>query len=225
VGGCDHKVGQEETTGRFEELEHWVRERFTQAGAVDYTWSGQIYEPVDYMAFIGRNPMTKHTYIVTGDSGDGLTHGVLASKILADEIQGVSNPWTKLYDPNRMASIIKSAASVLEHGVQINTQYKRFLQSDIEDLGDLKNGCGGVLNPKTSKPVAIYKDENGTVHRYSALCPHLKAVVSWNGTEQSWDCPVHGSRFSKDGHCVIGPAKMNLQPEDDAGRKSQAAVG
>lgn len=49
VGGCDHKVGQDDPNGRFEELEKWTRERFTKAGSVDYKWSGQIFEPVDYM--------------------------------------------------------------------------------------------------------------------------------------------------------------------------------
>lgn len=28
IGGCDHKVGQEEESGRFQELEQWVRERY-----------------------------------------------------------------------------------------------------------------------------------------------------------------------------------------------------
>ena len=56
VGGCDHKVGQEDTTGRFDELETWTRERFPSAGSVDYAWSGQIFDPVDYMAFIGLDP-------------------------------------------------------------------------------------------------------------------------------------------------------------------------
>jgi glycine/D-amino acid oxidase-like deaminating enzyme len=55
AGGRDHAVGQEEPTGRFEELETWTRERFTQGGKVDYAWSGQITEPIDYMAFIGKN--------------------------------------------------------------------------------------------------------------------------------------------------------------------------
>lgn len=33
VGGCDHKVGQEDTTGRFAELETWTRERFLPPAA------------------------------------------------------------------------------------------------------------------------------------------------------------------------------------------------
>jgi len=47
------------------------------------------------MAFVGINPGTKHTYIVTGDSGNGLTHGVLAGRLIADQIEGVSNDWGK----------------------------------------------------------------------------------------------------------------------------------
>jgi glycine/D-amino acid oxidase-like deaminating enzyme/nitrite reductase/ring-hydroxylating ferredoxin subunit len=222
VGGCDHKVGQEDTKGRFEELETWVRERFTRAGSVDYKWSGQIYEPVDYMAFIGKNQGSNRVYIVTGDSGDGLTHGVLAGKLIADEIQGTANPWAELYNPSRMLSIAKSLPSMLAHDIQINMQYKRFLQSDIQDIEDLVPGTGGVLNRKIlSTPTAVYKDDSGVVHQFSALCPHMKGVVCWNGTEKSWDCPVHGSRFSKDGICIQGPAKANLTPVDEQGKAAQ----
>jgi len=222
VGGCDHKVGQEETTGRFAELEKWTRERFTKAGSVDYAWSGQVFDPVDYMAFIGLNSGMKHTYIVTGDSGNGLTHGVLAGRLIADEIEGLPNDWGKLYAPSRKASLLKSAGSILAHDVQIQTQYKRFLQSDIKDIEDLQPGTGGVLNPTLKAPLAVYKDDEGGVHKFSALCPHLKGVVCWNGLEKSWDCPVHGSRFSKDGICITGPAKAGLSPVDEDGRAMQA---
>lgn len=222
VGGCDHKVGQEEPIGRFEELEKWTRERFTKAGPVDYQWSGQVFEPVDYVAFIGRDTGTKHTWIVTGDSGNGLTHGVLASRILANEIEGKGDPWSELYRPNRVGSLLKSGKEMLSHDLQINSQYKRFLQSDIQDIEDLPNGEGGVLNPTTKTPMAVYKDDEGGVHKFSALCPHLKGVVCWNRSEKSWDCPVHGSRFSKDGICVMGPSKGNLPPADDSGSSLQS---
>jgi Rieske Fe-S protein len=59
------------------------------------------------------------------------------------------------------------------------------------------------------------------VSKYSALCPHLQGIVCWNDVEKSFDCPVHGSRFSKDGICVNGPAKSNLSPADKAGAADQ----
>ncbi|KAL2395998.1 hypothetical protein ABEF93_003282 [Exophiala dermatitidis] len=217
VGGCDHKVGQEdEWDERYKELETWTRERFTHAGSVDYKWSGQIFEPVDYMAFIGKKSGCTRTYTITGDSGNGLTHGVLAGKLIADEIQGIKNPWAKVYDPkNRKTTLISKAPDILQHDLQINAQYKRLVKSDIKDIEDLGCDEGGVLNPTMSKPQAIYKDKDGKVHRLSALCPHMQGVVCWNNDEKSWDCPVHGSRFSKYGTQLIGPAKMGLQRLDD----------
>lgn len=223
VGGGDHKVGQEETDPHYEELESWARERFPQCTSVDYRWSGQIFEPVDHVAFIGANQGCDHIYIVTGDSGNGLTHGVLAGKLIADQIAPQPAPagdlarpdWTaitKLYSPKRMGSILKSLPIMLAHDAQINFQYKRFLESDIQDIEDLAPGTGGVLNPLTKLPIAVYKDEKGNVTKRSALCPHLHGVVCWNQAEKSWDCPVHGSRFSPQGLCVDGPAKSNLPP-------------
>jgi glycine/D-amino acid oxidase-like deaminating enzyme/nitrite reductase/ring-hydroxylating ferredoxin subunit len=210
VGGADHKVGQEDPTNRFDELERWVRERFTHAGSVDYKWSGQVLEPVDYVAFLGKNQGCDRVYVVTGDSGNGLTHGVIAGRLIADEITGTENSWAKLYSPKRLASIVKSAPDMIAHDVQVNMQYKRFLTSDIQDIEDLAPGSGGVLNPTLSKPIAVYKDEKGGVTKMSALCPHMKGVVCWNAVEKSFDCPVHGSRFSAKGDCVQGPAKAGL---------------
>ncbi|KAH8776258.1 FAD dependent oxidoreductase-domain-containing protein [Diaporthe sp. PMI_573] len=233
VGGGDHKVGQDDTLPRFDELENWARERFPQCMTVDYKWSGQIFEPVDYMAFIGKNQGCDHIYIVTGDSGNGLTHGVLAGRLLADQIapqpaeQDESNradkiafspDWAavaKLYSPKRLGSILKSAPTMLAHDLQINAQYKRFLQSDISDIEDLAPGTGGVLNPLTKTPMVVFRDEQGNVTKMSALCPHMKGVVCWNQTEKSFDCPVHGSRFSPMGLCITGPSMGNLEPAED----------
>ncbi|KAH7384692.1 FAD dependent oxidoreductase-like protein [Pyrenochaeta sp. MPI-SDFR-AT-0127] len=221
VGGGDHKVGQGDTSAPFVELEKWTRARFPQATTIDYKWSGQVFEPVDYMAFIGKNRGKKHIYIITGDSGNGLTHGVRAGKLIADSITEQPNPWILTYDPKRIASIAKSLPSMISHDVQINTQYKRFAQTDITNIEDLIPGEGGVLNTNSTKPLAVYKDEGGQVHQFSAICPHLHAVVTWNHTEKSWDCPVHGSRFTKDGVQLCGPSKAGLQPADQSGEKSQ----
>lgn len=163
----------------------------------------------------------KYVYIVTGDSGNGLTHGVLAGRLIADQIEGTENPWSKLYSPSRLSSIAKSLPTMLSHDVQINMQYKRFLQSDLKDIEDLAPGTGGVLNPTLKIPIAVYKDDGGKVEQFSALCPHMQGVVCWNPIERSFDCPVHGSRFSKDGICVQGPAKGNLNPVDDAAGAAQ----
>lgn len=42
-------------------------------------------------------------------------------------------------------------------------------------------------------------------------CTHLGGVLSWNGADQSWDCPLHGSRFGVDGGVLEGPATRSLE--------------
>jgi Rieske Fe-S protein len=73
----------------------------------------------------------------------------------------------------------------------------------------LKPGEGAIMREGISK-IAVYRDDAGTVHKLSATCPHLGCVVAWNSTEQTWDCPCHGSRFSANGHVYQGPANSNL---------------
>lgn len=37
-------------------------------------------------------------------------------------------------------------------------------------------------------------------------CPHLGCALKYNPDEHSWDCPCHGSRFTKDGKLIDNPA-------------------
>lgn len=42
-------------------------------------------------------------------------------------------------------------------------------------------------------------------------CPHLGCALKWNPVEHSWDCPCHGSRFTKDGELIDNPATDDLK--------------
>ena len=66
---------------------------FPAAGDIEFRWSGQIMEPIDGLAFIGRNPGDENIYIVTGDSGHGMTHGTIAGILITDLIRGLKNAW------------------------------------------------------------------------------------------------------------------------------------
>src|ERR1019366_2322242 len=80
------------------------RERaFQWRGDTEFRWSGQVMEPVDRLAFIGRNPGDQDIYVVTGDSGNGMTHGTIAGILLTDLILGKKNAWESLYDPSRVS--------------------------------------------------------------------------------------------------------------------------
>lgn len=213
AGGEDHKTGQADKENldaheRYTKLEHWTRRRFPSLKEIVFHWSGQVMEPVDMMAFIGKNPGDKNIYIATGDSGNGMTHGTIAGILISDLILGRKNPWEKLYDPSRIT--LKAAPEFFQEAGNMSAQYLDFFEAgDIKSIEELRPGQGAILNAK-GKKVAVYKDEVQTVHAYSAICPHLGCVVQWNDDEKSFDCPCHGSRFTCMGEVVNGPAMNGL---------------
>jgi Rieske Fe-S protein len=36
-------------------------------------------------------------------------------------------------------------------------------------------------------------------------------VLKWNDAEETWDCPLHGSRFASDGKVLEGPSTHDLR--------------
>ena len=82
-GGEDHKTGEaDDFSARFGRLEAWTRQYFPMAGEVVHRWSGQVMEPVDGAPFIGRNHGNQRIFVVTGDSGEGMTSGAVAGMLL-----------------------------------------------------------------------------------------------------------------------------------------------
>jgi glycine/D-amino acid oxidase-like deaminating enzyme/nitrite reductase/ring-hydroxylating ferredoxin subunit len=215
VGGEDHKTGQAPEGGApFLRLEQWARKRFPVGGDALFRWSGQVQEPVDYLGYIGRAPTAKpDVYVVTGDSGMGLTHGTIAGLLIPDLIQKRDNPWEKIYDPSRKP--IKSAKTIEEFAVENTNTVSRYVDyitpGEIKSADDLRPGQGAVVREGLQK-VAIYRDESGSVHRCSPVCTHLACVVAWNSVESTWDCPCHGARYDPLGRVIMGPAIDDLKP-------------
>ncbi len=211
VGGEDHKTGQEDDAeARFKCLEDWTRERFPMVQSVDFKWSGQIMEPVDYMGFIGKNPGTdEHIYIATGDSGNGMTHGTIAGILLTDLILGRKNPWQGLYDPSRIT--LRATGDFLKENLNVAGQYADWAtKGDVDSIDDIAPGSGAVVR-RGMKKLAVFRDEQSNIHVRSAVCTHLYCIVDWNSIERTWDCPCHGSRFDPYGKVVNGPAITPLE--------------
>lgn len=214
IGGEDHKTGHDDPKKRLACLEDWSRTHFPQLTAIDYRWSGQVLEPNDSLAYIGRNPLdADNVYIITGDSGHGMTHGTLGAMLLRDLILGHPNPWTDLYDPGRVTLKAESLKEFAADNASVVADYTDLLTGgDVASVNEIKPGTGAVLRHGLTK-VAAYKDPQGQVHECSAICPHLGCVVHWNDLETSWDCPCHGSRFDAYGHLLAGPANSDLAPK------------
>jgi glycine/D-amino acid oxidase-like deaminating enzyme/nitrite reductase/ring-hydroxylating ferredoxin subunit len=225
VGGEDHKSGQaHDGNERFGRLEQWMRERFPTARAVALRWSGQVMEPMDGVAFIGRNPGdASNVYIATGDSGMGMTHGTIAGMLLTDLIVGRPAPWAALYDPAR--KMLRAPIEYAKENLNVAAQYfDDYLgRGDVRSADELAPGRGAVLRHGLAK-IAAYRDYDGMLHEYSAVCPHLGCIVQFDDVEKTWDCPCHGSRFDRFGRVIVGPANRDLAPGPHAEREPRRRV-
>jgi glycine/D-amino acid oxidase-like deaminating enzyme/nitrite reductase/ring-hydroxylating ferredoxin subunit len=211
VGGEDHPtgIGDNAPDGPYERLERWTRDRFPSAGPTRQRWSGQIIEPVDGLALIGRNPADEDgVFIITGDSGNGLTHGTLGAMLVCDLIQGRSNPWERLYRPSRFP--FPAVTEFARHNAEVLARYADWLKpAEVASLADIPRAQAALVRHGAGK-LAAYRDAEGRLHVCSAVCPHLGGLVRWNARELSWDCPCHGSRFAIDGTVLNGPANDGL---------------
>jgi glycine/D-amino acid oxidase-like deaminating enzyme/nitrite reductase/ring-hydroxylating ferredoxin subunit len=210
VGGEDHKVGHEEDTERhFAALEEYTRRHFPVT-ALTHRWSGQVIEPADGLAYIGRNSARRHTWVATGFSGTGMTWGTLSAMILSDLILGRENPYAALYAATRV-KVRAGARDFLQENADVAFRFvaDRLSRPDAHRLSEVPPGEGKILEVDGQK-VAVYREENGTCHAVSPVCTHVGCHVHWNNAERSWDCPCHGARYSPTGKVLNGPAVKDL---------------
>ncbi len=212
VGGEDHRVGQDLNNAQhWRRLEDWARERFPSAGGVVRQWSGEVFDTSDGLAFIGRNPGQERVFVISGMSGNGMTYAGLGAELIADLVQGIPNPFEKLYEPARKPLSLGAIGRFVKENLNTAEQYTDWLgPADVARTSDIAPGTGAVLRRGVTR-VAVYVDPQGAAHELSASCPHLGGVVAWNDAEKSWDCPCHGSRFDCYGKVLAGPAVSDLQ--------------
>ncbi len=211
VGGEDHKTGQfEPNDAPFAKLEKWTRDHFPRAQEVTYRWSGQVQEPDDGIAFIGKAPTAKpNVYVITGDSGQGLTHGTLGGILVRDLILGRPNAWEQTYNPER--KMVGGLTDFLKENLNVVAKYKDYVTpGEVSSEAEVQPGTGALMRDGLKK-VALYRDTAGVLHKCSPVCTHMGCIVQWNHVESSWDCPCHGSRFDPYGKVTMGPAITDLK--------------
>ncbi len=209
VGGEDHKTGEaDDMAHRFALLENWSRALFPEMGDITHRWSGQVLEPADYVPFIGPSPQHERVWLVTGDSGEGLTTGVAASLILRDQVNGRSSPWESLYDPSR--SMVHGLGEYLSENLDAARHWAAHLGSGEVESPELLGPGQGAISSVDGEKVAAYRAPDGQLHLLSATCTHAGCVVRWNSFECCWDCPCHGSQFSIEGEPLQAPANQPL---------------
>lgn len=228
VGGHGHHVGRTDSEqAHLDGLLDWTRQHYPGA-TTTHTWSAQDYMPTNLMPFFGKLPRGRgHVYFGTGYNKWGMTNAVAAALGISADILGGQVPWADTIHHRVTSPAGAFSAVALNAGVAaklatgwgqlaaegVRTEGTRALSRDKERPAPPPpaapaEGEGKVYREGT-RPVAV-STVDGTTCKLSAVCTHLGGIVHWNDNERSWDCPLHGSRFSADGTLLEGPATRNL---------------
>ena len=77
------------------------------------------------------------------------------------------------------------------------------------DLGPASNYPKGIQVIRLDIPAAIQHTEEGVI-AISLVCTHLGCTAEENKNGEGFTCPCHGSRYSKSGKVLAGPAVKTL---------------
>jgi glycine/D-amino acid oxidase-like deaminating enzyme/nitrite reductase/ring-hydroxylating ferredoxin subunit len=212
VGGEDVATGEPHADqNSYESLEEYLSPLGIESELS--SWSAQFFEPLDHLPLIGEDPLHSHHYLATGLSGDGLALGSFAGQALAGLITADPKWKRRLHEfrPLRLKTFF--SGDYYSHNLKVARHLvgDRLKPTGLNLEVNLRRGEGAVVDNGGEK-LALYRNARGEMHMYSAICPHMKAVLIWNEEEKTFDCPCHGSRFNCEGEVVEGPSLHNLKP-------------
>jgi glycine/D-amino acid oxidase-like deaminating enzyme/nitrite reductase/ring-hydroxylating ferredoxin subunit len=213
VGGYGHPAGRAGSAqAHLDGLLTWAAVNFPGAQPT-HTWSAQDYQAANLMPFFGRLPRGRgRIFFATGYNKWGMTNSVAAALGITADILGGQLPWANVIH-RRVTSPLGAASAVALNATVAATVVKDWTKVGLkrmDESGARPAEGAGIVVRRGRKPVAI-STVNGTTCTLSAVCTHLGGIVRWNDSEKSWDCPLHGSRFSSDGQVLEGPATHDLR--------------
>jgi glycine/D-amino acid oxidase-like deaminating enzyme len=207
VGGEGHGTGRADSDrDRYDELEKWTRAHWPSARRT-HAWSAQDYAAASHVPFVGALPRGRgRVFLATGFEKWGMTGTVAAALTLAADIlpdgPGRTDWMRRL---RRRVTLPQAVARGIGSNARVLTWYGRSWLSALARMNAVPPGmhrARGIL------PAVV--DPTAPDCPLSLVCPHAGAIVRWNGTERTWDCPAHGSRFTERGELLEGPSRRDL---------------
>ena len=214
VGGFGHATGRTSSeSAHLEQLQAWALTHFPGA-TVEQSWSAQDYRSYDALPDVRLLPFSSgRIHTVTGFDKWGFTNAVGAALAVAAGTLGTPPPWAEdAYAGRRARSLVDLGAFNGSVAAEAGRGAARCLGR--LDPGTPAEGTG-VVGRRGWQPVGV-SAVGGRTRTIRPVCTHLGGIVEWNDADQSWDCPLHGSRFTPDGDVIEGPAVRPLRPLDDA---------
>lgn len=181
VGGSGHVTGRSSPGSHVERLLQWAGHCFPGA-EVRHVWSAQDQSPVTGLPYVGPLlPGDHRIQVVTGFDKWGLSTAPAAALLLAADLLGGTRP---------------------EWGTALRSWTPREV---------LSAGRAALFNAEVGWQLACGYAARPLRGADAPRCTHLGGVLSWNDADDSWDCPLHGSRFGVDGAVLEGPATRPLE--------------
>lgn len=74
-------------------------------------------------------------------------------------------------------------------------------------------GTRALVAGLAGDPTYLIVNEDGSLDSIGIVdvCTHLGCTFPWNGNDQEFQCPCHGSRYHPDGSVARGPAPLPLK--------------
>jgi glycine/D-amino acid oxidase-like deaminating enzyme/nitrite reductase/ring-hydroxylating ferredoxin subunit len=219
TGGSGHTVGRTRSEQQLvDELINWTTTHFPTA-RLTYRWSAQDYTSIDDLPYVGPIlPGHNSVFVATGYAKWGMSNGVAAALALTGRLLDSPQRWASVMDSSRPQQLAGVPSGILinaEVGLQMAKGWAgAVLKPESPGVSkQLVPGGGGAVLRDGLRPVGVCTVD-GRTEKVTAVCSHLAGVLNWNDAEQSWDCPLHGSRFAPDGAVLEGPATRPLGRAD-----------
>ena len=193
---------EDDTRTRLAALDQWVRSAYPGAERITW-WAAQDYRTTSAIPHVAAMPGTDgRIFAVTGLAKWGMTNSAAAAA-LAGELDGEAPEWSRRLREHRVSVRDVASAAGLNAAV-----------AGRMAAGWAAPGSGGhepeARVARRGTEVVAESVVRGRACAVSAVCTHLGGIVRWNAAERTWDCPLHGSRFTPDGRVIDGPAVDDL---------------
>jgi len=80
----------------------------------------------------------------------------------------------------------------------------------MTNINEIPTNKGKIVEVNKT-PLALFNN-GGKLMAFSTTCTHQGCDIEWNDSENTWDCPCHGSRYESTGNVINGPAELPLNP-------------
>lgn len=209
VGGNGHRTGTPESTqAQLDEIVEWTSEHFPGA-RLTHSWSAQDYHPVSMIPMVRTLPWgDDRVHFAGGYSKWGLTGAPASAREVVDLVLGRpdAEPFGSPGAWGKVKSTFKTMSDMPGPTAKAAMDAAR---TDLSEDSHEASAAAAETGHVGKKPVGETIID-GRPCQVSLVCPHMGAILAWNDSEESWDCPLHGSRFEADGTLIEGPATTDL---------------